>query len=238
MEELNHDFDVPLAKLTAVKFDLMTSADMEKMSSISIIEQSDVTSPKLGLPNSSPQCDTCGSQNTRDCDGHFGVAKLAATVHNPYFINEVVQFLNQICPGCLKPKKAHNCNYLAHFDPCLGSEQFASPNIVFLFFLKRLERVPVQASCKYCSNDGAKNYPSVIFKALQSPRVLLSKSTLHRSPSEMERILIVAEAADRVSNRLKNKDSHEFLPQDYWDFVPSENQTQSNITKIVLSPCQ
>ncbi|TVU16080.1 hypothetical protein EJB05_39628, partial [Eragrostis curvula] len=212
MEELNHHFDVPLAKLTAVKFDLMTSADMEKMSSVSIIEQSDVTSPKLGLPNSSPQCDTCGSQNTRDCDGHFGVTKLAATVYHPYFSNEVVQFLNQICPGCLSPKQNVN--------------------------MEGLERVPVQASCKYCSNDGAKTYPSVIFKALSSPRVLLSKSALQRSPSVMERILIVAEAADRVSNRSKNKGSLEVLPQDYWDFVPSENQTQSNITKIILSPCQ
>jgi hypothetical protein len=37
--------------------------------------------------------------------GHFGVTKLAATVHNPYFIDEVVHFLNQICPGCLNPRE-------------------------------------------------------------------------------------------------------------------------------------
>jgi hypothetical protein len=39
------------------------------MSSVSIIELGDVTSSKLGLPNGSPRCDTCGSQNARDCDG-------------------------------------------------------------------------------------------------------------------------------------------------------------------------
>ncbi|KAF8702518.1 hypothetical protein HU200_032899 [Digitaria exilis] len=209
--ELNHEF--PKAILNSIKFDLMTSTDMEKLSSISIIEVSDVTSPKLGLPNGSPQCETCGSQSQRDCDGHFGVAKLAATVHNPYFIDEVVRFLNQICPGCLSPRE--------NID------------------LKRLERKPVQATCKYCSKDGSKLYPSVIFKTLSSPRVLLSKSKLHRSPSVMERISIVAEAADRVSNKYKGKGMLEGLPHDYWDFVPSENQQlQSNMTKIILSPYQ
>lgn len=55
----------------------------------------------------------------------------------------------------------------------------------------------------------------------------------------MERISIVAEAADRVSNKSKGKGLLEGLPQDYWDFVPSENQQlQSNMTKIILSPYQ
>ena len=87
--------------------------------------------------------------------------------------------------------------------------------------------------------DGSKLYPSVIFKTLSSPRVLLSKSKLHRSPSVMERISIVAEASDRVSNKSKGKGLLEGLPQDYWDFVPSENQQlQSTMTKIILSPYQ
>ncbi|XP_025823410.1 DNA-directed RNA polymerase IV subunit 1 isoform X4 [Panicum hallii] len=102
----------------------------------------------------------------------------------------------------------------------------------------RLESEPVRATCKYCL-DGSKLYPSVIFKTLSSPRVLLSKSKLHRSPSVMERISIVAEATDRVSNKSKGKGSLEGLPQDYWDFVPSENQQlQSTMTKIILSPYQ
>ncbi|XP_066348973.1 DNA-directed RNA polymerase IV subunit 1-like isoform X2 [Miscanthus floridulus] len=209
-----HD-ELPEATLNAIKFDLMTSTDMEKLSSMSVIEVSDVTSPKLGLPNSSPQCETCGSKSTRDCDGHFGVTKLAATVHNPYFIDDVVHFLNQICPGCLSPREGIN--------------------------MKRLGREMVQATstCKYCSKDGSKLYPSIIFKTLSSPRVLLSKNKLLRSPSVMERISIAAEAAERMSNRSKGKGLLEGLPQDYWDFVPSENkQVQSNMTKIILSPYQ
>jgi len=55
----------------------------------------------------------------------------------------------------------------------------------------------------------------------------------------MERISIVAEASDRVSNKSKGKGLFEGLPQDYWDFVPSENQQlQSTMTKIILSPYQ
>lgn len=55
----------------------------------------------------------------------------------------------------------------------------------------------------------------------------------------MERISIVAEAIDRGSNKSKGKGSLEGLPQDYWDFVPSENQQlQSTMTKIILSPYQ
>jgi hypothetical protein len=117
--DLNHE--LPRATLNAIKFDLMTSTDMEKLSSISIIEVSDVTSPKLGLPNGSPQCETCGSQSERDCDGHFGVTKLAATVHNPYFIDEVVHFLNQICPGCLSPRESIDLKIMKAFaesSPC------------------------------------------------------------------------------------------------------------------------
>ena len=41
----------------------------EKLSSTIIIETSDVTSAKLGLPNGAPQCATCGSQSVRDCNG-------------------------------------------------------------------------------------------------------------------------------------------------------------------------
>jgi hypothetical protein len=41
------------------------------------------------------------------------VTKLAAAVHNPYFIDEVVHFLNQICPGCLNPKENVNIKVCA-----------------------------------------------------------------------------------------------------------------------------
>ncbi|XP_015696685.1 DNA-directed RNA polymerase IV subunit 1-like [Oryza brachyantha] len=215
MEELSLEVKMPEAKLNAIKFSLMTSSDMEKFSSVSIIEMRDVTNAKLGLPNGAPQCATCGFRNIRDCDGHFGVIKLAATVHNPYFIEEVVQLLNQICPGCLTLKQNGETK------------------------LKKGDGTTIQATCKYCSKDGAKLYPSIIFKMLTSPRVTLSRSKLHRNTSVMDKMSIIAEVASRVTHKSKNKVPHEILPQDFWDFLPDDNQPpQSNVTKKILSPYQ
>lgn len=85
---------MPTVELKGITFDLMTNTDMvsfyfasanfarekrnilkadvhfqEKLSSASIVEPSDVTSAKLGLPNGAPQCETCGAQSVRECDG-------------------------------------------------------------------------------------------------------------------------------------------------------------------------
>ena len=32
--------------------------------------------------------------------GHFGVIKFPFTILHPYFLTEVAQILNKICPGC------------------------------------------------------------------------------------------------------------------------------------------
>lgn len=41
----------------------------EKFGNAYVNDSSDLTSPKLGLPNVSSQCTTCGSTNIRDCEG-------------------------------------------------------------------------------------------------------------------------------------------------------------------------
>ncbi|RWV98600.1 hypothetical protein BHE74_00021197 [Ensete ventricosum] len=45
--------------------------NLEKICNVSIVEANEVTSGKLGLPNASSECATCGSRNIRDCDGEF-----------------------------------------------------------------------------------------------------------------------------------------------------------------------
>ncbi|KAG8065878.1 hypothetical protein GUJ93_ZPchr0004g40059 [Zizania palustris] len=98
---------------------------------------------------------------------------------------------------------------------------------------ERTDGATIQATCKYCSKDGAKLYPSIIFKMLRSPRVALSKSKFHHNISVMDKMSIIAEVAGRVTN------THETLPQDYWDFIPDDNNPrQSNVTKKTLSPYQ
>ncbi|XP_047042723.1 DNA-directed RNA polymerase IV subunit 1-like [Lolium rigidum] len=214
MDELNDQMDQPTAVLKAIQFDLMTSADMEISSSATVIKGSDVTSAKLGLPAKATQCETCGSESSRDCDGHSGVIKLPATVFSPYFIKEVVQLLNQICPGCCAPRKNRDS--------------------------KNSDGGTSQSTCKYCSKDGAKLYPSVIFKALKSPRVTLSRKKIKRDPTVIDTISITAEVAYRVKNTLTNEGPHQALPQDYWGFIPHDHDQlpQPNVTKILLSPHQ
>ncbi|KAF5954479.1 hypothetical protein HYC85_007335 [Camellia sinensis] len=60
----------------------------------------EVTDPKLGMPNLTSQCPTCGAKDVKSCEGHFGVIKFRLTIIHPYFISEFAQILNKICPGC------------------------------------------------------------------------------------------------------------------------------------------
>uniref|UniRef100_A0ACD5TX97 Uncharacterized protein n=2 Tax=Avena sativa TaxID=4498 RepID=A0ACD5TX97_AVESA len=117
-----------------------------------------------------------------------------------------------MCPGCHTPRKNRNS--------------------------KKSEGATSQATCKYCSKDGTKLYPSVIFKMVKSPRVTLSRKKIQRIPTVVDKISITAEVAVRVTNKFKNRGSPEALPQDYWDFLPHDQLPQSNTTKILLSPHQ
>lgn len=97
---INIENQVPKGILTGIKFDILTEYDAGKMSVLSIETPTGVTDPKLGYPNPASQCATCGAKNTKHCEGHFGVIDFPYTILHPYFISEVVQILNKICPGC------------------------------------------------------------------------------------------------------------------------------------------
>lgn len=107
----------------------------EKLSVLVIDAASQVNDPKLGLPNPSSQCSTCGSKDLKSCEGvwteilyeimsvsdllllqivlifyyqligHFGVIKFPFTILHPYYLSEVVKILNKVCPGCKSIRK-------------------------------------------------------------------------------------------------------------------------------------
>jgi DNA-directed RNA polymerase-4 subunit 1 len=55
----------------------------------------------------------------------------------------------------------------------------------------------------------------------------------------MDKMSIIAEVAGGVAHKSKNKAPHETLPQDFWDFIPDDNQPPIfNVTKKILSPYQ
>ncbi|XP_073001683.1 DNA-directed RNA polymerase IV subunit 1 isoform X2 [Typha latifolia] len=258
---------VPCGYLTGIKFDLMNNGDIEKLSNASIVEMNDLTNPKLGLPNGSSQCATCGSKTVKDCDGHFGVIKLPATIYHPYFIAEIVQILNQICPGCLTIKhdtdmegfilelndkstrrdvyilkaggKKINGFHKKLLKLCRSKLLVPARSVLIqgtkvrICYLrkcmkvgKKSTRMDNQATCKYCVGSGPNRYPSIRFK-ISSKDMLGNRS-----------LSIIAEANDKLPKNIQNKSFYEVLPQDFWDFVPNNQQQQEPNKRMNLTPYQ
>ncbi|OVA16149.1 RNA polymerase [Macleaya cordata] len=88
----------------------------EKYSVVAIDVINDVTDPKMGLPNLSSQCSTCGAYEIKNCEGHFGAIKLPLDLFHPYFISETVQILNKVCPGCRSIKDLQT--KVRYLTPC------------------------------------------------------------------------------------------------------------------------
>ncbi|KAK9276983.1 hypothetical protein L1049_006522 [Liquidambar formosana] len=115
--DLYEEQRVPSGLLTGIKFNVLTEADADKISVLAIEAVSEVSDPKLGLPNPSSQCSTCGAKDIKSCEGHFGVIKFPVTILHPYFISEVAQILNKICPGCKSIDKIYGSRVLIrHLD--------------------------------------------------------------------------------------------------------------------------
>lgn len=142
---MDNDFleeqQVPSGLLIGIKFDVSTEEDMEKISVMKIDAVNEITDPKLGVPNPSCQCSTCGAKDTKKCEGHFGVIKFPFTILHPYFLTEVVQILNKICPGC---KSTRQGQWVKGADS--GSRRLRSKG------------------CKYCAANSNDWYPTMKFK--------------------------------------------------------------------------
>ncbi|KAG6685152.1 hypothetical protein I3842_12G097800 [Carya illinoinensis] len=139
--EFSEEQQVPSGHITAIRFSFSTQTDTEKVSVISIDAVSEVTDPKLGLPNPSSQCSTCGARDLKYCEGHFGVIKFPFTILHPYFLSEVAKILNKICPGC---KSVRQELKVKDGDSVRSHRQ--------------------SKSCKYCAGNSVEWYPTVKFK--------------------------------------------------------------------------
>ncbi|KAI3693588.1 hypothetical protein L1987_76535 [Smallanthus sonchifolius] len=108
--ELYVEQQVPYGVLKSIKFKVLSEEDAEKASVKEVTVANEVTDPAFGFPNPASQCHTCGAKDYRTCEGHIGLIKFPFTILHPYFLPEVAQILNKICPGCksLKKDKAKN----------------------------------------------------------------------------------------------------------------------------------
>ncbi|GJW24480.1 DNA-directed RNA polymerase IV subunit 1 isoform X1 [Tanacetum coccineum] len=141
---------VPSGVLTSIRFKVLSEEDAEKASVKEITVPNEVTDPALGFPNPASQCHTCGAKDYRTCEGHIGLIKFPFTILHPYFLLEVAQILNKICPGCKNLKKT-----------------------------KKNGAVPVVQAlkiCKYCDRSFKDEYPSMKFKV--SSKDVFGKSAI------------------------------------------------------------
>ncbi|KAG5539714.1 hypothetical protein RHGRI_020056 [Rhododendron griersonianum] len=131
---LGAEQQVPFGVLTGINFSVLNDAEAEKVSVLSIESANEVTDSRLGMPNPTYQCPTCGAKDSRSCEGHFGVIKFPFTILHPYFIAETAQVLNRICPGCKSVKHT------------------------------KVKGTVSKQSCRYCNGSFRESYPKMIFK--------------------------------------------------------------------------
>ncbi|KAL4180669.1 hypothetical protein AMTRI_Chr12g267020 [Amborella trichopoda] len=95
------------AKLVGITFCLASSNEI-RTSSVNecpISHSSQLLNPFLGLPVESGRCDSCGSSDIGECEGHFGYIQLPQPIYHPSHISEVRRILSLVCLNCLKPRK-------------------------------------------------------------------------------------------------------------------------------------
>ncbi|XP_021901821.1 DNA-directed RNA polymerase IV subunit 1 [Carica papaya] len=140
--------EVPSAVLTGINFSV--SVDKEKVCLEKICVASEVTDPKLGLPNPSSECLTCGAKDLKHCEGHFGVIQFPYTILHPYYLSEVVQILNKVCPACKSLRE----------DLWIKGPDSLS--------------IDQPKGCKYCVGNSLNWYPPMKFKVLSEDIFRLS----------------------------------------------------------------
>ncbi|XP_057449930.1 DNA-directed RNA polymerase IV subunit 1 isoform X2 [Lotus japonicus] len=136
-----HEHNMPSGVITAIKFDVLTGEDIRTISALEIEAAGQVVCSDLGLPNSSEVCTTCGTNDKKLCEGHFGAIKFPFSIVHPYFISEAAEILNKICPAC----KSIRCDLLIK-------------GVKFLSVDKKLN------DCKYCSGISMGRYPTMKFR--------------------------------------------------------------------------
>ncbi|PON67609.1 DNA-directed RNA pol I, largest subunit [Trema orientale] len=212
-KELLEDQEVPYGLLTGVSFKILTHEETEKISEKSIETVNEVTDSRLGLPNPSLECFTCGAKDPKSfegvsyqekkcCEGHYGHIKLPFTVLHPYFLSEVAEILNKICPVCKTIKQ---------------DLRVKGPDSVIRNHQPR--------GCRYCLGNSIERYPTMKFK--------VSSTDLFRRSS------ILVEVNENMVKSQKRRPRG--LPDDYWNFIPTDVLLEESFKKSnrrVLSHAQ
>nr|XP_018632625.1 DNA-directed RNA polymerase V subunit 1 isoform X8 [Nicotiana tomentosiformis] len=90
--------------IRGITFGLATPQEICK-SSISdcpITHPSLLLNPFLGLPLEAGRCESCGTAEPGQCEGHFGYIELPIPIYHPDHVSELKKMLSLLCLKCLK----------------------------------------------------------------------------------------------------------------------------------------
>ncbi|XP_026407957.1 DNA-directed RNA polymerase V subunit 1-like isoform X1 [Papaver somniferum] len=107
MEENRSSPLIAEGRLTSIKFSLASHQEIctSSISDCPISHPSQLTNPFLGLPLETGKCESCGTAEPGECDGHFGYIQLPIPVYHPSHLGELKRLLSIICLKCLRMKK-------------------------------------------------------------------------------------------------------------------------------------
>ncbi|KAG8391127.1 hypothetical protein BUALT_Bualt01G0155600 [Buddleja alternifolia] len=94
------------AKITGIGFALATRQEICKasISDCPISHASQLNNPFLGLPLETGKCESCGTGEPGQCEGHFGFIELPTPIYHPDHVGELKRMLSVLCLKCLKMK--------------------------------------------------------------------------------------------------------------------------------------
>lgn len=96
--------------ITGVKFGLASRDEISTSSNSDcpISHASQLSNPFLGLPLESGKCESCGTAEAGECEGHFGYIELPTPIYHPSHVTELKRLLSLLCLKCLKVKNKKN----------------------------------------------------------------------------------------------------------------------------------
>ncbi|KAL2461136.1 DNA-directed RNA polymerase V subunit 1 [Abeliophyllum distichum] len=94
------------SKITGIRFGLATRQEICKasISDCPISHASQLSNPFLGLPLEAGRCESCGTAEPGQCEGHFGYIELPTPIYHPDHVGELKRMLSLLCLKCLKLK--------------------------------------------------------------------------------------------------------------------------------------
>uniref|UniRef100_A0A2P2QM44 DNA-directed RNA polymerase n=1 Tax=Rhizophora mucronata TaxID=61149 RepID=A0A2P2QM44_RHIMU len=71
----------------------------------SVSHSTQLMNPFLGLPLEFGKCESCGTSEPGECEGHFGYIELPVPIYHPSHVSELKRMFSLLCLKCLNLKR-------------------------------------------------------------------------------------------------------------------------------------